>query len=219
MSTAPAILTTEGLEVAEQPSQLKSDVQEKEVVSTDGIQTAVANGPEPVDLDVFPDDAYKKEAHSHPTPWQRRRNRLLLIAAAVLVLVGIVVGVAVGVAGSRKKDSGNSITPLDGANLTSASDPASIPRPVGIRPDSSIFAQSYPLSAGSDLFNISIYFQDDENWIKESTFQSSTGEWTGPIQIVKAKPATPLSAFVYAGSFAVSGHALLESRGSLLNSS
>lgn len=199
----------EGLEVMDQihTSGLEPVVEEKQVAVEDGKQVIYEPGLIAVDTEVNSVDLCQTTEDLGRKPWYTRPKRILPLASVTLILVAMVLGVPLGVTLNRKKAVGGSVS------SPSTSTSTSIPPPAGIRPDSSIFAYSYPVAVDSNLFNISVYFQDDEGWIKESTFQSSTGRWSGPVQLVKAKPKSPKSVI------AVSGLSLFFSQDLFLNSS
>lgn len=156
-----------------------------------------ASGPIPVHPD---NENYEKPTPESPIPriWgiKRRTFWICLFAVIILVILAAVGGTVGGVVGSNHKSSSGSGSPsattsAGTATPTSSSTPSSSATAVtntGILHDSKLAALAWTIT--STHYKYRVYYQDVDNSIKESAYDSTTGSWS-VLKIVNGSGVSP----------------------------
>lgn len=131
-------------------------------------------------------------------PWKR----FYLLVGLILILLIVIIATAVGVTQSKHKSSKKpqmpSPTQPGSATSASTSPSASGTRSIntGIRVNSSIAALSFTSTytgVNNTSFGVRVYYQDDDDYLRLSAFDSTTGKWSVWTLPVRGMPQTPLA--------------------------
>lgn len=160
----------------------------KDIVDKDGNDLNV----EPIEKEFHPPFHTCLEVHDPPMQTPRKRNKWLLLLAALALLMCIAVGLGVGLGVGLTRNQGNK-------NKNSASSHVPISR-TGAFNGSGLALASESFASGG-YGNIVMYFQHHTGQIR-STQLGSDGQWRGgdatSIVATDAKNATPIAAVAYA---------------------
>ena len=119
------------------------------------------------------------------------RRLWILVIVAVLIIVGAVLG---GVLSTTLNHGRN--------NPSATSDPIAAPtstsRPIGIRENSPLAVTGWRTGGN---FSIRVYFQNDDNYLSYSAYESGTGNWTQTSNFTTAKAGSPLAVTNFNHSF------------------
>ena len=126
----------------------------------------------------------------------RRRNFWIILALVIVVVIGAAIGGGVG--GTINKSSSNSdrLTPPNATSPDSGGGPNSnstaTPDPSnGIRTDTGLAAVAWKVS--ESRYQYRVYYQGDDNALKESAYDSASGSWTVSILVDGALVASNTS--------------------------
>lgn len=141
---------------------------------------------------------------------RKRKRRLIFIILGVVAIIAIVaLGVSLGLT-LGKKDTPDTEASNSGSDGSSGSldspgtdndgeqsgtgkgSGSSTKGPQAIRKKSSLAATGWRKEGGG--YSIRLFFQDDNNFIRMSSFESSSGKWQASRMILEAKASTSITA-------------------------
>lgn len=154
-----------------------------------------ASGPIPCHPD---NENYERNAPKSPQPRicgiKRKTFWICLVAAILLVILAAVGGTVGSVVGSNHNSSSGShpvVTSGGTATSTANGTPSSSATAVantGIRPDSKLAALAWTVTPTH--YKYRVYYQDVDNSIKESAYDSTTGSWS-VLKVVNGSGVSP----------------------------
>ena len=124
------------------------------------------------------------------------RRLWILIIVAVLIIVGAVLGGVLGTTLNRNSNNSSAQPATTTSNPTAA--PTSTSRPIGIRENSPLTVTGWRTGGN---FSIRIFFQNDDNYLSYSAYESGTGNWTQTSNFTTAKAGSPLAVTNFNHSF------------------
>ncbi|OCL05167.1 hypothetical protein AOQ84DRAFT_441627 [Glonium stellatum] len=180
----------------------KSQDPYKEVVyPAEGLEVAdVQHNELPQVVEQYAYYAPEKEIVQPPparrNPFLHGRRLWILVIVVVLVIVGAVLGGVLGT--TLNHGSNNSHAQSATTTGTPTAAPTGTSKPIGIRQNSPLAVTGWRTGGN---FSIRVYFQNDDNFLSYSAYESGTGNWTQISNFTTAKPGSPLAATNFNHSF------------------
>jgi len=150
-----------------------------------------ASGPIPYDSKFENQDSGSASPLGKKICGMKRKPFWVALAVITLIVIGGIVGGVVGATSHKKSSSSEGSSPLvvvsgtatstvSSTRTTGTSSSGSLTTPTtvanfGIRPDSKLAALAWTIT--STHYQYRVYYQDTDNSIKESAYDSSTGSW------------------------------------------
>ena len=125
------------------------------------------------------------------------RRLWILVVVAVLIIVGAVLGGVLGTTLNHKSNN-SSAQPVTTTTSNPTAAPTSTSRPIGIRENSPLAVTGWRTGGN---FSIRVYFQNDDNYLSYSAYESGTGNWTQTSNFTTAKAGSPLAVTNFNHSF------------------
>lgn len=177
------------------------DVHKEAVVPHEGLEVADVRYNElPQVVEQYAYYAPEKEIVQAPAPrnsFLHGRRLWILVVVAVLIIVGAVLGGVLGTTlNHNSKNSSAQPATTTTSNPTAA--PTSTSRPIGIRENSPLAVTGWRTGGN---FSIRVYFQNDDNYLSYSAYESGTGNWTQASNFTTAKAGSPLAVTNFNHSF------------------
>ena len=120
----------------------------------------------------------------------------LVFIIILLVIITIILGTVLGTRMHSSSGASSKVTATATANAGSPDLPTSAlsPTPTSIRANSKLAVTGW--RTGQE-YSIQLFYQGPDNYIRYSTYESTSGKWAAPVMSVEARSDTPIGATAF----------------------